>query len=148
MKSSEIQDSILPWIGKTGKMLHVYMVEKFKQHEHELTFQQALILKILYDEDGQPQQNLALVTDRHKASLTRIIGSMERKNLVARIPDASDGRVNRIFLTTRGRKYYQTMVPIMKEAIQEVQSSLDPTEIEHLIDILKKVQNNIHKKLI
>ena len=147
MNTQLIQQSILPWIGKTGKMLHVYMAEKFKEHHHELTFQQALILKILYDEDGQPQQNLALVTDRHKASLTRIIGSMERKNLVARIPDTSDGRVNRIFLTTKGRKYYQSMLPIIEEAIHEIHESLDASEVAQLIKTLKKVQHNIHKKL-
>lgn len=143
MDGLDLNKSILPWLGKTGKMLHVFMVEKFQQHQLNLTFEQFIILRVLHEADGRPQRDLALVTRRHKASLTRIIGTLERKNLVARIPDPADARVNRIYLTTRGRKFYQSTLPALSEAVEEIQQSLSQNEIDGLIAILQKIQTNI-----
>ena len=143
----ELAQSILPWIGKTGKMLHVFMVEKFKEHNTNLTFEQFIILRILHENDKQSQQELAMVTRRHKASLTRILGTLERKNLIARIPDPEDKRINRIYLTTHGRKFYAPLKPVLDEAIGQVQEGLSKKEIETLIHLIQKVQKNLMKSL-
>ena len=141
--SDDLDNCVLPWIGKTGKMLHVFMTEKFKEHNIKLTLEQFIILRVLHKEDGQPQHDLAIVTKRHKASLTRILGTLERKNLIARIPDPKDKRVNRIYLTAFGRKFYAPTLPVLKEAIDQVQDSLNQEEIELLISITKKIQKNL-----
>ena len=139
----EIEHSIVPWIGKTGKMMFVFMVDKFRQHGLDMSIEQMIILRLLHEEDGRPQHDMAMVTNRHKASLARLIDNLEKKNLVARLPDNEDKRVNRIFLTTQGRKFFQSTLPIMKEAMLELQQGLTETEITNLIDTLKKVQANM-----
>ena len=139
----ELHDSILPWIGKTGKMLHVFMNEKFKDHDINLTLEQFIILRVLNKKDGLPQQDLAFITQRHKATLTRVLGSMEKKNLIARIPDPGDRRVNKIYLTTHGQKFYSSTLPALKEAIVQVQQSLSQNEIDFVISIMKKVQKDL-----
>ena len=141
--SDELNESIVPWIGKTGKMLHLFLTEKFKNHNIKLTLEQFVVLRVLHAKDGQPQHDLAFITKRHKASLTRILGTLERKNLVARIPDPADKRVNRIYLTSYGRKFYLPTLPILKEAVDQVQHSLSEEEIDTLINIMKKVQKNL-----
>ena len=141
--SSHLDQSILPLLGKTGKMIYVFMTDKFREHDIELTLEQFIVLRVLHQEDGQPQHNLALITKRHKASLTRLIGTLERKNLVARIPDSSDKRVNRIFLTKHGRRLFTQTLPVIEEAIAQVQSTLSQTEIDSLITIIQKVQKNL-----
>ncbi len=140
---NNLDDSILPWLGKTGKMLYVFMTEKFKEHNIKLTLEQFIILRVLHREDGQPQHDLAMITKRHKATLTRVLGTLERKNLIARIPDPKDKRVNRIYLTSFGRKFYAPTLPVLKEAIDQVQDSLSQEEIDFLISITKKIQKNL-----
>ena len=140
----EIEKSILPWIGKTGKLLYAFMGDKFREHNLDLSVEQMVILKILHEEDGRPQNDMAIVTERHKATLTRLLDNMEKKHLVARIPDQEDKRVKRVYLTKHGRQYFQSVIPVFSEAAKEVQKGLTKTEITSLISILKKVQDNIN----
>jgi DNA-binding MarR family transcriptional regulator len=139
----EYEESIMPWLGKTGKMMFLFMANKLKQHGLNMSMEQAIILKILHHEDGQTQNDMAHVTNRHKATLTRLLDTMEKNHLVVRIPDPNDKRVKRIYLTKHGRQYYEAMTPAFKEASQELQMGLTQTEISTLISILKKVQSNI-----
>ncbi len=143
MKAPDYQDIVLPWIGKTAKMMAIFITDRFKQHGLDLTLEQMIILKILQDKDGCPQHDLALVTERHKASLTRLLATMEKKNLVARISDKSDKRVNRVYVTKIGQKYFQSTIPIMLETMNEIQEGLNEEEIQITIGALQKIQNNI-----
>lgn len=147
MKLPDSQNVVLPWVGKTAKMMAIYIADKFKQHGLDLTLEQMIILKILQDKDGCPQNDLALVTERHKASLTRLLATMEKKNLVARIPDKSDKRVNRVYVTKTGHQRFQSTIPIMVETMQEIQKGLNEEEIQITIGALQKIQDNITIKL-
>ncbi len=140
----EFENSIMPWLGKTGKMMFVFMADKLKQHGLNMSMEQAIILKILHEEDGQPQNNMALVTNRHKATLTRLLDTMEKNHLVTRIPDPADKRVKRVYLTRHGRQHFESMIPVFSEAAAAIQKGLTETEITTLISILKKVQSNIN----
>ena len=144
LSPQEFDKSILPWIGKTGKMLYTYMGEKFRKHNFDLSVEQLVILKILHEEDGRPQNDMAIVTERNKSTLTRVLDGMENKHLVTRIPDKDDKRVKRVYLTKHGRQYFQSTAPIVQEAMTELQKGLTKTEIKTLISILKKVQGNIN----
>jgi DNA-binding MarR family transcriptional regulator len=120
------------------------MAEKLKQHGLNISMEQAIILKILHDEDGRPQSDMAHVTNRHKATLTRLLDTMEKNHLVVRIADKEDKRVKRVYLTKHGRQHFQNMNPAFEEAAKEVQKGLTKSEINTLISILKKVQGNIN----
>lgn len=139
-----IEDSILPWLGKAGKMVFIFMADKLKQHGLNMSMEQAIILKILHEEDGRPQNDMAHVTNRHKATLTRLLDTMEKNHLVVRIPDPNDKRVKRVYLTKQGKSHFESMKPVFQEASEEVQKGLTKTEIKTLISILKKVQGNIN----
>ena len=140
---TEIDDSILPWIGRTGKLMSIFICDQFKKYNLNLTIEQWIMLKYLYHQDGLMQNDLAEITNRNKTSLTRLIHTMEKHNLVARIPDTVDKRINRIFLTKNGQKIFEATIPIMEEVKQELQNGLNEKEIKILIKILKKVQGNI-----
>lgn len=141
----DLEKSVMPWIGKTGKMMTSFLMEKFKQCKLNLTIEQWVVLKTLIVEDGRIQNDMAMITNRNKTSLTRLVNNMEKNNLVVRIADKVDKRVNRVYLTKNGRSVYKNTMPIIKECIKEIQSDLNQKEIKILTTILKKVQNNIRK---
>lgn len=123
--------------------MSIFIAEKFKKYNLNLTIEQWLLLKFLYYEDGLMQNDLAEITNRNKTSLTRLIHTMEKHHLVARIPDTMDKRVNRIFLTKNGKKIFESTFPIMEEVKKDLEAGLTDKEIKALINILKKVQDNI-----
>ena len=114
-----------------------------KRKGMDLSLQQMIILKILNEEDGRPQQDLAIVTERHKASLTRLLSTLEKKQLVTRIPDQVDKRINRVYLTEQGKQQLQSTYPIMREVMKEMQKGLDKTALQTTIKTLQKIQSNL-----
>jgi len=143
MKLLEIESSILPWVCGTGKWMSVFVAERFKQSNSSLTIEQWLVLKLLHREDGLMQNEIAEITNRSKTSLTRLIHTMEKHYLVARMPDKIDKRVNRIFLTKNGMNVFEAALPIIAEVRKDLESGLTDREIKLLINALKKVQENI-----
>lgn len=143
MNIPDINKSMFPWLGKTAKMMSSFMEDKFKQHQLNLTGKQWIVLKKLHEKDGVAQNDLALVTERNKASLARLINTMEKKNLVARIPCIVDKRVNKICLTKNGRNVFAATVDVVKEINEEMKAGISESEEASLIKILKKVQQNI-----
>lgn len=61
------------------KLVDMYIVNHFNEHNIDLTKVQMIMLVRLYINNGQPQNDLALLTNRNKASLARLLDTMERK---------------------------------------------------------------------
>ncbi len=143
MKLPELESSILPLVCRTGKWMSFFVAERFKKYNSKLTIEQWVLLKYLHLEDGLKQNDLADITNRNKTSLTRLIHTMEKYHLVVRVPDKTDKRVNRIFLTKKGREVFASTLPIIKEVKRDLESGLSEKEISSLIKILNKVKGNI-----
>lgn len=139
----EFEKSLAPWVGKTAKMMSLYLKDSFAEHGVDMTREQFILLKTLHDHDGTMQKDLAFITERNKGSLARLINTMEKKNLVARIPSKEDKRINCIFLTVNGRKTFENMQPVLMDCIQKVQAGISVEEIELAISVLEKIQNNL-----
>ena len=139
----EFSKTLVPWVGKTGKMIAVFIGQRLRENHIDLTTKQWILLEILNGEDGRPQSDLALITERNKASLVRLINTMERKKLVKRKQDVLDRRVNNIFLTDHGRSVYETTLPTVRKAFEHLQQDIQIENIESVISTMKKVLDNI-----
>ncbi len=138
-----LEKSILPWLGKTMKMIDNYVHDKMKISGMDLSKEQWLLLKVLIDEDGRPQNELAFITNRDKGSLARLVNTMEGRNLVARIPSKTDRRINHIYLTKHGRQTFESSKPIFTRMVGEIEKGISKKEREQLILILQKIRENI-----
>lgn len=141
----EYKDLILPWIGRTMKMIDGYVNARLSEKGVPLTRQQIVLMKTLYNEGPQPQNNLACLTERDKTSLTRLVNGMEKKNLVARITSSEDKRVNLIHLTKNGEKVLNETAPVLLSIAQELQSNIAADDREIVIRALERIQENINK---
>lgn len=139
------QDSLIPWIGKTGKFLSIFLNHRLQELGLPLTSKQWIILRILHLKDGLPQNELAIITDRDKASVVRLINNMEKNLLLLRVQDQDDKRINRIYLSDQGRKVYSQALPTISKSFNELQDGLEQHEVEIVIKVLKKVLDNIYK---
>ncbi|WP_109302551.1 MarR family winged helix-turn-helix transcriptional regulator [Aquimarina sp. AU474] len=142
-KVIDLNAHALSWVGKIHYDFGFLVQKAFEENGIDLSKEQWSVLKRLYVDDGQPQNDLAFITHRDKTSMTRLVNTMESKNLVVRKSDENDRRVNRIFLTNHGKEVIAKVRPIMYDLIPMVQESLDDQEIEVLITALKKVKAKI-----
>ena len=134
---------LIPWMGRTMKVLDYFISDKLCENGIELTRVQLILLYKLKEADGQPQHNLAYLTNRDKASLARLLNTMEKKNLVARIPSKSDNRINHIFLTKHGDEMLKNAAPVMTDILSQIQEGISESEIDNVIKVLKKINTNI-----
>ena len=55
----DIDETLLPWIGKSMKAIDYFMMDRFSEHGIELTKVQWILLKRLQNMNGEPQHHLA-----------------------------------------------------------------------------------------
>lgn len=144
----DLEKTLAPWLGKTMKMIDNHIQDLFYEQNISLTKTQWILLKKLHEKDGVPQQELAFLTGRDKTSLTRLVNTMEKKNLVARIPSKLDKRINHIFLTKNGESLFKESLPIIEKFITALQENISEEEINSTIAVIKKVQENLISKSI
>lgn len=146
--SSEFEDTLLPWMGRTMKLVDAYITNQLTEHNIDLTKVQLILLKILYSNDGQPQNDLALLTNRDKASLARLLDVVERKGLVVRVPSKEDKRIKLVHITKKGMDYYERARPLLKEMILKIQQGISSEEIKFMIKKIKHMQLNLENSVL
>ncbi|MFT7334035.1 MAG: DNA-binding MarR family transcriptional regulator, partial [Sphingobacteriales bacterium] len=132
-------ESVLPWLGKTMKLVDSYFESFMTEKGFNVSRRQWLVLMIIHSNGPQPQHNLAIITERDKASLKRLIDTMERKNFVARLPSPDDKRVNLIHLTKQGVSIAEKTKPIMQGLIDELQEGTSKEDREAAIRVMGKI---------
>jgi len=145
LKSVNNIRSLIPWLGKTSKMVGCFLKDSLQEKGIDLSREQWVVLVKLHTKDGLAQHELAIITERDKTSLTRLVNTMERKKLVSRKITLKDKRVNLIYLTDFGRQEFERAVPVMQRSIEGLQTGLSEKEISNAIHTLQKLQTNLSK---
>ncbi len=147
MEKILIEKTLLPYLGKTAKYSGFYFIDTFHENGIDLSKEQWLVLKKLHDKDGLIQNDLAFITDRSKTSLTRLINTMEKKQLVNRVNSKEDKRINHIHISDLGKTVFKRSLPVLHKIITELQNGISDLEIKTTIKVLNHIQSNINKKL-
>jgi len=119
--------------------------DQFIENNIKLTKEQWLLLKKLHERNGQIQNDLAFITDRSKTSLTRLIGTMEKKGLVYRVGCEADRRVNRVYYTEKGKAIFAQAEPVFLEVIEQLTENLSEEQVKLTIEALKQIIKNAEK---
>jgi len=123
------------------KYVDILIKARFEEGGLQLTKAQFLLLRFLQS-GPQPQSSLALITERDKGSLTRLVQSMERKKLVKRKVDKEDQRINLVEMTNLGEQVLVSAVPILQGLVDSLTNGISAEEQEQTQFILNKIKFN------
>lgn len=112
---------------------------------HGILTGQWSVLRVLWDEEGLSQVDLADRMRVEKASLTSTLDGMERQGLIVRSRHAEDRRKRRIHLTTKGRRLKASLLPYAAKINQKATQGMSPADIETLRLLLGKVTANLDR---
>ena len=140
---AEENASLCKAIGLTSKLLGIYINDNLQLGGLKLTRNQYVVLKILSLRQGICQSELAFITERDKTSLTRLISTLESKEMVKRNAASDDRRKKKISITNLGLNTLNDARPLMKKLEDEVAKGLTSEELDNLQHILNKVQANV-----
>jgi DNA-binding MarR family transcriptional regulator len=144
MIPKDFDNVVIPWLGRTSKVLEHHVDALLVKKGFNLTKMQFILLHKLHGHDGACQSDLAFMSNRNKSSLARAITLLEKKNYIARIPSKADKRINQLYLTKLGHEIIDQTTPIFAEIAEIAQKGLTETEIKTVINILKKIQDNVN----
>lgn len=103
------------------------------------------MLFALYYKDGQSQRELAEKLRIKPATITVMLGRMEKSELVTRRQDEQDQRVSRVYITDKGRDVCKRLKNVMLILNEECFSNFTEDEKVLLRRLLMQMRENLLK---
>lgn len=139
-----LEEALFYLIERTMRQSNRYMHRVFAEAEVDLTKDQWLVLKKVYDAaSGISPLEIAKVLGKEAASMTRILDIMERKALLTREPNPADRRSSLIRPTESGEDLYQRVLPLIKHIRAQAIAELSPETVKTLRKTLRKIRKNL-----
>src|SRR6202165_317323 len=129
--------------GKASTAIARRLQKKFNAAGVNLTIEQWSVLYQLWKEDGKSQQELCTATFRDKPSITRLIDNLEKLNLVKRVSDEKDRRINKVFLTRNAQKLQEDTMQLAEETLNEALEGVAPDQVNLCKQVLQQVYDNL-----
>ncbi|MFZ5988057.1 MAG: MarR family winged helix-turn-helix transcriptional regulator [Bacillota bacterium] len=115
----------------------------FMANGFDITSDQFAVLLRLWEEDGISQIELCQRTCKNKSNLTRILDSMEKRDLIYREVSKHDRRSFNVYLTDVGRTIREKLTEIALQVQSKLFIGITENEAKLMEDILKKISFNI-----
>lgn len=131
--------------GKASIAIARNLQKKFNRSSLNLTIEQWSVLYHLWKQDGLSQQDLCDATFRDKPSVTRLVDNLEKLNLVKRVADVNDRRINKVFLTKQAQKLEEQTMGLAEETLNEALKGVPAEHINLCKNVLQKVYENLNE---
>jgi DNA-binding MarR family transcriptional regulator len=143
MSNFSLDNSYGYLINIAAQRLKYELHQAFQSKGYDVTPEQWAVLNRLWEQDGLSQVELAERTFKDKPGTTRILNLLEKKRIVVRRPDESDGRVLRVFLTKAGNDMKEKLIPCAEEVLAKSGKNLTKEELAQLKMILHQILDNL-----
>lgn len=130
-------------IANVNNKKNTYMNMLFKQLD--LSHGQAIALMEIHKYQVIQQDVLTKHLLIDKSAVTRILKSLEDKELIVKKMSENDRRVFDIFLTQKGEKLYPEIKKIIDETTRTMLKGIDQKQQEQLFELLSKVKRNLER---
>lgn len=117
--------------------------KEFSAYGLELTPEQWIVLVQLWTKDGQSQSALSELTLRDPPTMSRILDTMQKSDLVTRVVDEQDARSRRVLLTKTGKALQAKLVPLAKTLVARLEQGIPERDLEITHRTLAKMLQNM-----
>lgn len=89
------------------------------------------------------QKDLEDILNLRRATVSGVLQTMEKNNLIERIIDTNDSRVKKIILNPETKKIFEAHEEKMEEIEKNIINDISEEEIFQFLSVIKKMQNNL-----
>ncbi|PWN60948.1 MarR family winged helix-turn-helix transcriptional regulator [Chryseobacterium viscerum] len=115
------------------------------EYDPDLSFELIEILGLLSRNNGINQQEIGSKVSKDKSSITYLINSLVKRDLVERIAYKNDRRNKQIFLTVKGKQIVETVYPWALDLYKKAAGDIDEEEISKALLLVKKMTVNLEE---
>jgi DNA-binding MarR family transcriptional regulator len=140
--SPALEDTLFYRLDKTIKSYRQFAQQKIKEAGLNVTVDQWLVLKTLYDHSGLNQKDLAKRVFKDHGSITRMLELLIHKELVRREVHASDRRYNKLYLSPNGLDTCKQLFSVVADYRSIALEGINLDDQALLRDLLKRITEN------
>ncbi|MEL7423158.1 MAG: MarR family transcriptional regulator [Bacteroidota bacterium] len=108
-----------------------------------ITSDQWVILKRISEREALNQREVAAVTGKDPASITRTLDLLAKKNWVERQDVPGDRRAYQVVLTREGQELVEQLIPLAQATREAGLADVSAEEFESLKRVLNKIYSNV-----
>ena len=117
--------------------------DKLQENGINITPEQYLVLDILWEKQSLSQQNIADIIQKDKKSVTKIIDSLEKKQLVRRVMDQKDRRINKIELTDEAIALEKITTEVAINFMNDTIKGIDNKDLDSFVNVMRQIKENL-----
>ena len=130
-------------INMTALLLKRELSSLLNREKLNVTTEQWAILNRLNENSGLSQNEVAKLTFKDNANITRMLDKLEQKGFIQRQMDPNDRRTWKVSITKDGRKVRDSIELLAKEALEKALRGINEKEVYTFNSITKKIMENL-----
>ena len=143
-----LKDRIGSLIYITGTLIRGFSSQTFVEKEFELTPDQYVILNLLLEnEEIMYQRQLAEITFKDRANISRIIEILHQKNFIEKIPDSNGRKIYKLIVTEKGKEARYKVLSTDMYLRKIITNNISAEELALTFSTLEKMNKNIRDKV-
>ena len=109
---------------------------------------QMQIIKYILKHDGKTiyQRNLEEVFNLRRATISGILKTMEKNNVIIRVCDPNDARGKIVILSDDAKKFFKEKETLFKKIETVLKKDISKEELETFYKVILKMRDNINRK--
>jgi DNA-binding MarR family transcriptional regulator len=144
---NDVIERTLMLMTQTFRLVNKYIDAYFYKKAH-LSLIKFLVFKILASEkEGMTPSQLAEWTQTELHNITTLVARLKRDGFVSTERNNVDKRSVNVILTDKGRKTLEDSIPVAREIIRHIMSSITEPEAIKCSQILEVLKDNAYKGL-
>ena len=133
------------YLGYINREAHKYFTKEF--NAINLNRGNVYILKQLYRQDGLAQNQISSNLHLDKAGIARNINKLIDAGIIEKIIDKKDKRVNRIFLTQKGKNLEKQFHNIFRSWEEKITAGFTSEELQIISQFIQRMTSNIEENI-
>ena len=105
-----------------------------------------IIEYIINSDEEVLQCDLEKAIKLRRATISGVLKTMEKKNLITRVISSKDARVKKIILSDKTKKMYLESKAKLEALEELITSNISDNEINIFLEVMNKMQENLMKK--
>jgi DNA-binding MarR family transcriptional regulator len=115
----------------------------YKMEDRNLYPGQPKLLALIKKHEGITQKELSRINFVTPATITGMLNKLEASHFVYRVPDETDKRIMRVYLTPEGRSFAEKSECFMTSMLDQLFDGFSDEELHFLLAMAKKLKDNL-----
>ena len=133
------------YIDRNYRLIRLRFLQAFKKAGVDITTEQWVLMDLLMEENGLSQNELATRSFKDAPTVSRIIDLLCKKGFTERQKAENDKRRHDIFLTKKGKKVFEDLLPTVMDLRQKGWDGLSDEDYQTFLRIMNQVFKNFEE---